>query len=93
MIEVSAGQARVSGAMTLVNAKTLLGEGTTLISDSVTAFDLSAVTEVDSSGLAIVFGWLREAQRLDKSIRILNLPANLSSLAQVYGVGDLLPLA
>ena len=76
--------------MTLTSAKSLQEEGIRLIAGSVTAFDLGAVTEVDSSGLAVVFGWLREAKRLGKTIRIDNLPQNLSSLAQVYGVSDLL---
>lgn len=90
MIEVSAELAKVTSAMTLTSAKSLLEEGIRLIAGPVTAFDLGAVTEVDSSGLAVVFGWLREAQRLGKTIRIDNLPQNLSSLAQVYGVSDLL---
>lgn len=93
MIEVSAEIARVTSAMTLTSAKLLLEEGARLIAGPVTDFDLGAVTEVDSSGLAVVFGWLREAQRLDKTIRIVNFPQNLSSLAQVYGVSELLPVA
>lgn len=93
MIEVSAETAKVASVMTLTSAKSLLEEGVRLIAGPVTAFDLGAVTEVDSSGLAVVFGWLREAQRQGKTIRIVNLPQNLSSLAQVYGVSDLLPSA
>ena len=90
MIAVAAEVASVNSAMTLDNAKSLLEEGVKLLGGPVTAFDLGAVTEVDSSGIAVVFGWLREAQRLGKSIRILNLPQNLSSLAEVYGVRELL---
>ena len=91
MIEVSAGQATVNSAMTLATAAALLDEGNRMIADSVTVFDLTSVNEVDSSGLAVVFGWLREAQRLGKQVTIRNLPQNLSSLAEVYGVSDLLP--
>ena len=46
---------------------------------------------MDSSGLAVVFGWTRAAMAAGKSIRLLNLPQNLVSLAAVYGVADLLP--
>ena len=91
MIEISAGCAKVGGAMTLANARLLLEEGNQLINGPATVFDLSAVTDVDSSALAIVFGWLREAQRQGKAVHILNLPPSLSSLAEVYGVSDLLP--
>ena len=92
MITVSAEIAKVTSAMTLADAKSLLAEGNGLIAGDVTAFDLGAVTEVDSSGLALVFGWLREAQRLGKKVSIINLPKNLSSLAEVYGVSDLLSI-
>jgi phospholipid transport system transporter-binding protein len=91
MIEVSAECAKVTSAMTLVSAKLLLENGSKLIGGNVTCFDLGAVTEVDSSGLAVVFGWLREAKRLGKAVHVVNLPKSLSSLAEVYGVSDLLP--
>lgn len=93
MIQLKAGHAAVSGAMTLATAKALLEEGSALMSGDLKAFDLSAVNDVDSSALAVLFGWLREAQRLGKTIRIEHLPASLSSLAEVYGVSDLLPVA
>lgn len=82
----------VTGAMTMVVAAKLLTEGTTLLGRADAVFDLSGVTEVDSSGLAVVFGWQRAAKRLSKNIRIANPPHNLRSLADVYGVGELLPL-
>ena len=91
MIEVAAETAVVTSAMTLSSAKALLAEGARVLAGPVTAFDLGGVTEVDSSGLAVVFGWLREAQRQGKTVRIINLPGSLSSLAEVYGVSDLLP--
>lgn len=90
MIEVTAGRAVVSGPMTLATAKAMLDDGIAQLG-AVGVFDLSAVEEVDSAGLAILFGWLREAQRLGKPVRIEHLPPSLSSLAEVYGVSDLLP--
>lgn len=96
MIEAAAEGAQVSGEMTLASANALLAEGAQLIAGngkSAMRFDLAGVTEVDSSGLAVVFGWVREAMRLDKTVSISNLPKNLTSLAEVYGVSDLLPLS
>jgi phospholipid transport system transporter-binding protein len=46
---------------------------------------------MDSSCLAVVFGWMRAAKAGGKSLRLLNPPQNLLSLAAVYGVADLLP--
>jgi phospholipid transport system transporter-binding protein len=75
-----------------MTAKALLAAGKAAVAQSVTSFDLAKVEDVDSSGLATVFGWMREAQAQGKTIRIVNPPKNLVSLADVYGVGDLLPL-
>ncbi|RLJ63736.1 STAS domain-containing protein [Sulfurisoma sediminicola] len=83
----------VDGAMTLPMATNLLNEGNALIADGLDLVDLSAVTDVDSSGLAVVFGWLRAAKAQGKVIRVANPPEDFISLAEVYGVADQLPLA
>ncbi len=44
-----------------------------------------------AAALAVVFGWMRAAKVAGKSLRLLNPPQNLLSLAEVYGVADLLP--
>ena len=82
----------VTGTMTVPAATGLLAEGAALLSRAETLFDLAGVTEVDSSGLAVVFGWQRAAKVAGKTIRIANPPPNLGSLADVYGVRELLPL-
>lgn len=55
------------------------------------AIDWAQVTDVDSSALSLIFGWQRVSQAQGKTIRNLNLPANLKSLAELYGVAELLP--
>ena len=77
--------------MTLSGATALLAEGEAAIAANASAFDLAAVTEMDSSCLAVVFGWTRAANAAGKTLRLLNLPQSLLSLAAVYGVADLLP--
>lgn len=91
MIHISGESVAVSGPMTMPVAKDLLAEGEAAIASSATSFDLAAVTEMDSSCLAVVFGWMRAAKAAGKSLRLLNPPQNLLSLAEVYGVADLLP--
>jgi phospholipid transport system transporter-binding protein len=91
MIRVAGDCAEVSGPMTMPGAAMLLVEGEAAIASSASAFDLAAVTEMDSSCLAVVFGWMRAAKAAGKSLRLLNPPQNLLSLAEVYGVADLLP--
>lgn len=54
------------------------------------AIDFSAITEVDSSAVALLLEWRREAARRGKGLYFVNLPANLLSLAELYGVTGLI---
>jgi len=95
MIREDGNRILVEGAMNLSTATSLLDQGNQLIAGSGAnkLFDLSAVTEVDSSGLAVVFGWMRAAKSGAQSLKLTNPPQGLLSMADVYGVSDLLPLA
>ncbi len=91
MIRIADGRVEVSGPMTMAGAAVLLAEGEAAIAADACAFDLAAVTDLDSSSLAVVFGWMRAARDGGKVVKLLNPPQNLLSLAEVYGVSDLLP--
>ncbi len=54
------------------------------------AIDFANVTEFDSSAVALMLHWRREAERLGKSLRYVHLPGNLQSLAELYGVDGLI---
>lgn len=90
MIECHDGRCAVRGPITIDNAVSLLAEGNGLLTAAQATVDLAAVTEVDSSALSLLLEWRREAGRDGRSIRYLNLPANLKSLAELYGVTELL---
>ncbi|RTL54998.1 MAG: STAS domain-containing protein [Rhodocyclaceae bacterium] len=92
MIKEAGDQALVDGAMNLNTAAELLSGGNAAIGRAARVFDMSAVTEVDSSGLAVVFAWVRTAKRNGLSIRLANPPQGLLSMADVYGVSGMLPL-
>jgi phospholipid transport system transporter-binding protein len=91
MISRSGDRLEVAGAMTLPFAPALLSAGLAELTGDESVFDLTHVAEVDSSGLAVLFAWLRAAKSQGKTIRVANPPKNLLSLAEVYGVADLLP--
>ncbi len=93
MIQVLEGRLVVSGAMNHDTAKVLLDAGVAQLRSGEHCFDLSAVSDVDSSGLAVLFAWMRAATQRGCSVRVTGLPANLLSLADLYGVADLLPRA
>ena len=52
--------------------------------------DFAGITAVDSSAVALLLEWRREAQRLKKVLEFVNLPANLLALATLYGVAELI---
>lgn len=94
MIRDAGDRLEVTGPLTLGLAKQMLETGCGhLDAKADVTFDLAKVQEVDSSGLTVIFGWVRAAQRLGKPVRISNPPQNLLSLARLYGVTELLPLA
>ncbi len=88
---------RVSAPMLIGNAPELLVAGRDCLRSGTPAdvflIDLGAVREVDSSALGIVFAWLRTAAQQGAGVRIINPPASMLSLAELYGVRELLPLA
>jgi len=91
MIRVEGERLYVSGPATLATAAQLLEEARGPLEAGVSAVDLGEVTEVDSSLLAVLFAWLREAKRRGRSLALHRLPPDLQSLAQLYGVAELLP--
>ena len=95
MIQVDGAVTRVSGLMTIAAASALLLAGREVLEGaaggSTQRFDLSAVTEVDSAGLAVIFAWLRDAKSRNVELTFCNLPKSLDSLAAVYDVVTLLP--
>lgn len=52
--------------------------------------DFSGITDVDSSAVALLLEWRREAARRGKGLYFVNLPANLVALAELYGVTGLI---
>ena len=52
--------------------------------------DFAGITGVDSSAVALLLEWRRQAQRRGKRLDFINLPANLLALAKLYGVAELI---
>lgn len=78
-------------SLTFANARAALAAGLKEIEAGETAFDLSAVTDVDSTAVAALLAWQRAARARGAVLSVVNAPANLTSLAQLYGVAQLLP--
>jgi phospholipid transport system transporter-binding protein len=81
----------VSGALTLATVAGLLGEGKAAIAGGARTVDLGEVGELDSSALALLLAWLREAKRHNAELGFTRLPEGLTTIAKLYGVAELLP--
>ena len=73
------------------NAAELAAAGRAAIAQRDAEFDLSGVTRCDSSAVAVLLDWQREAAALGVELRVTGVPAAVTSLAEVYGVAELLP--
>lgn len=93
MIERQAGRLVVTAPLTLANARGLLEAGRAALQPGEQVFDFSRVGEADSSAVAVMLGWLRAADATRSTVRFAHIPAGVRSLAELYGVSDLLPLA
>ena len=83
----------VSGALTLASVAADLEQGKAAIAEGVRSIDLAEVGELDSSALALLLAWLREAKRQGKQLTFTNLPQGLTTIASLYGVAELLSAA
>jgi phospholipid transport system transporter-binding protein len=84
-------QWRVTGPMTMSHVNVLLQEASALSMPDAFEVNLADVTEVDTASIAVIFEWLRTAKSRKSKITFSHFPANLISLATLYGVIDLIP--
>ena len=52
--------------------------------------DCSGITASDSAGLTVLLDWLAMAKRDGRSLRFVNLPKSLISIAKISEVDELL---
>lgn len=77
----------------MANAAEVAALGRAAIERGDVEFDLSGVARCDSSAVAVLLEWQRVARERGLTLNVTGLPAGLVSLAGVYGVGELLPVA
>lgn len=84
-----AGVCRVSGAL---GFDTVTQLPASLPGDGDVVADLSAVERVDSAGLALLLEWVRTARARGWSVVFQGVPGQLSAIARVSGVDEILAL-
>ena len=83
----------LSGAVTLANVAGLLEEGRRHLAEDVISVDLGEIGEMDSSLLALMLAWLRDARARGGDLAFVNLPESVQTIARLYGVDGLLPVS
>lgn len=93
--EGSALTAALSGEIDHHGAKTMMNELGELIARRLPrrlVLDLSGVTFMDSSGIAVLLRALREVDRLGGTLRVTNIPTQARRVLDAAGVGRLITL-
>ena len=91
MIVCEGERCSVQGALTMANVTAVLEESRRVFQAPRIVVDLKGVTEVDSAALSLLLEWRRTAAAAKRAIEYTNLPPNLRTLADLYGVSELLP--
>ena len=92
MIEQKAGRLAVTVPLVMANARGLLEAGRQFLQPGDVVFDLGEVPSADSSALAVMLGLIRSAEEKGVAVHFSNVPAGVRSLAELYGVAELIPL-
>ena len=93
MIRREGRRIMISGPVTLANVAAILDEGRRHLEEGVRTVDLAEVTEMDSSLLALMLAWLRDARSRSRELEFTNPPESLRTIARLYGVDGLLPVS
>jgi phospholipid transport system transporter-binding protein len=80
----------LEGALTLHTVPGLAGAVEEHLRQGARVVDFRAVTEVDSSAVALALEWMRQAADNRTGLRLVNLPDAMQNLAKLYGVSELL---
>jgi phospholipid transport system transporter-binding protein len=82
----------LGASLTNRNAAQVLRDGLALLAQGATQVDCGALRQLDSAALSVLLGWKRAAAGLQRTLEVVNMPPQLASLAQVYGLDQLLAL-
>lgn len=83
----------LEGEVTFKNVASLRDRGVAIIDNLVKVeIDFAKVTHADSSALALVIAWVRDANVQSKTIKYHNLPQKMLDLGRFNGLDAVLPI-
>ena len=80
----------IIGELSFQSVPSLVGQMN--FSETELVVNLSEVTYSDSSGLALLVNWLREAKKRSANIRFEAIPQKMMALAKVSNLDKVLPI-
>lgn len=83
---------QISGVVTVDSVGGLLRELQPQLAKDVDTLDFSGVETADSAALALIFSAMRQVQQSGRVLVCTGLPASFTTLAELYGVSELLPV-
>lgn len=90
-MECEGNRCRIAGAVTVDSVGALLRELQPRLEKGVDTLDFSGVETADSAALALIFSAMRQARQSGRTLTCTGLPASFTTLAELYGVSELLP--
>ena len=91
MIACEGNRCRITGAVTVDSVGGLLRELQPQLAKGTDILDFGGVETADSAALALVFSAMRQARQAGRTLACTGLPASFTTLAELYGVAELLP--
>ena len=91
VVESAGGRVYLRGPVTLTTVQGLLDQRPQFLAGTSLRVDLSGVDECDSSAVALMLAWTRDAAERGIPIAFENLPQSVRTLIDLYDVGELLP--
>ncbi len=82
----------VAGDLTMQTVGAIVAAGAALMAPGPLRVDLSRVDKADSAGLAMLLDWFRSALAARCNLLVVGAPADLATLARVYGLADIIPM-
>lgn len=80
----------ITGDVLIGTVTQLLTASKALLLSNNTAIDFAKVDDIDTSAISLILEWKRRAQLENQPVKFVNLPENLTSLTQLYGVAELI---
>ena len=94
MVKLEGDRLVIDGPIVMANVASLRAAGEAYIAQrGVSTLDLSRVTEIDSSALALVLAWQRGAAKVGRVLGVSGAPQGLKTLAELYGVSSFIGTA